>query len=113
MSVPFQAISTSTRRRENNLETATVRACARNKSLHRRPWPRQQVIYALSPAASGLAYLFAASGRGRISGKEFDPIELPARAIVAVPASSPDFVVEDVGGLDLIRITPNGLGHVL
>jgi len=38
-------------------------------------------------------------------------VELPARGVVAVPASSPEFVLEDVGGpdgkLDLIRITPN------
>lgn len=56
---------------------------------------------------AGLAYLFAAAGVGRISGDGFDPIELPARAIAAVPALSPAFVVEDLGGLDLIRITPS------
>jgi mannose-6-phosphate isomerase len=56
----------------------------------------------------GLAYLFAAAGTGRIAGAGFEPIELPTRGIVAVPASSPEFVVEDAGGdLDLIRITPN------
>lgn len=54
----------------------------------------------------GLSYLFAASGVGRISGTGFAPVELLARAIVCVPASAPDFVVEDLGGLDLIRITP-------
>jgi mannose-6-phosphate isomerase len=54
-----------------------------------------------------LAYLFAASGSGQISGAVFEPVELPARGIVAVPAASPDFVLEDRGGLDLIRITPN------
>jgi len=32
---------------------------------------------------------------------------LPARGIVAVPAASPAFTLEDAGGLDLIRITPN------
>jgi mannose-6-phosphate isomerase len=26
--------------------------------------------------------------------------------MVAVPAASPEFVVEDLGGLDLMRITP-------
>jgi len=57
--------------------------------------------------AAGLAYLFAAAGAGRIAGPEFDPIELPARGVVAVPAASPRFMVEDLGGLDLIRITPN------
>jgi mannose-6-phosphate isomerase len=58
-------------------------------------------------AAPGLAYLFAAAGAGRITGPGFDPVDLPARGIVAVPASSPAFMVEDLGGLDLIRITPN------
>jgi len=60
--------------------------------------------------APGLAYLFAAAGAGRIEGSEFAPVELPPRGIVAVPASSPDFTVEDLGmadaALDLIRITP-------
>jgi mannose-6-phosphate isomerase len=57
--------------------------------------------------AHGLSYLFAASGAGRVDGEGFEPVDLPARAIVAVPASSPPFVVEDLGGLDLIRIAPN------
>ncbi|MGA3032678.1 MAG: type I phosphomannose isomerase catalytic subunit [Terracidiphilus sp.] len=59
----------------------------------------------------GLAYLFAAAGAGRLSGTGIEPIDLPARGIVAVPASSPEFVVEDTSRqsdrLDLIRITPN------
>jgi mannose-6-phosphate isomerase len=55
----------------------------------------------------GLAYLFAAAGAGRIVGAEIEPVELPARGIVAIPASSPEFTVEDLGGLDLIRIVPN------
>ncbi len=55
----------------------------------------------------GLAYLFAAAGRGRISGSGFEAVDLPARGIVAVPAGSPAFTVEDRGGIDLIRITPN------
>jgi mannose-6-phosphate isomerase len=62
-------------------------------------------------AATGLAYLFAAEGRGRISGPDFEPIVLEPRSIVAVPAAAPEFTVEDLGGpsgpLDLIRITPN------
>ncbi len=58
-------------------------------------------------AAPGLAYLFAASGAGRISGQSFAAVDLPARSILAVPARSPGFVLEDLGGLDLIRITPN------
>jgi mannose-6-phosphate isomerase len=60
---------------------------------------------------AGLAYLFAAAGSGRLTGVGFEAVELPARGIVAVPAASPEFVLEDVGGpgekLDLIRITPN------
>jgi len=66
----------------------------------------------------GLAYLFAAAGAGRITGMGFDHVDLPARGIVAVPASSPAFTVDDLGGLELIRITPNwpqlsasGSGH--
>jgi hypothetical protein len=64
----------------------------------------------------GLAYLFAAAGAGRLSsagtsGAKFDSVDLPPRGIVAVPAASPEFVLEEVGGtgdrLDLIRITPN------
>ena len=55
----------------------------------------------------GLAYLFAAAGAGRFAGTRFAPVDLPARGIVAVPAASPEFLLEDLGGLDLIRITPN------
>jgi mannose-6-phosphate isomerase len=62
----------------------------------------------------GLAYLFAASGAGRLTGKGFEPVELPASGIVTVPADSPEFVLEDASGvggsLDLIRITPNWPG---
>lgn len=62
----------------------------------------------------GLAYLFAAAGSGRLTGAGFEPVELPVRGIVAVPAASPEFVLEDQGGaegkLDLIRITPNWPG---
>jgi mannose-6-phosphate isomerase len=58
-------------------------------------------------SAPGLAYLFAAEGAGRIGGPGFDPIDLPARSIIAIPANSPAFVVEDLGHLDLIRITPS------
>jgi mannose-6-phosphate isomerase len=55
----------------------------------------------------GLSYLFAAAGAGRLIGPDFHPVDLPARGIVAVPASSPSFFIEDLGGLDLIRIAPN------
>jgi mannose-6-phosphate isomerase len=55
----------------------------------------------------GLSYLFAAEGTGRVIGSDFDPVSLPARGIVAIPASAPSFIVVDEGGLDLIRIAPN------
>ncbi|MFZ1939597.1 MAG: class I mannose-6-phosphate isomerase [Terracidiphilus sp.] len=60
---------------------------------------------------TGLAYLFAAAGAGRLSGPGFEAVDLPERGIVAVPAWSPEFVLEDSSAagekLDLIRITPN------
>jgi mannose-6-phosphate isomerase len=56
--------------------------------------------------APGLQYLFAAGGAARIAGPGFEPLELPMGGMVAVPAASPEFVVEDLGGLDLMRITP-------
>lgn len=56
--------------------------------------------------APGLSYLFAADGSARIAGEGFEPLILPQRGIAAVPASSPDFIIEDLGGLDLIRISP-------
>ena len=57
-------------------------------------------------AALGLQYLFAAAGAARITGSKFELLELPMGGIVAIPAASPDFVIEDLGGLELIRITP-------
>lgn len=57
-------------------------------------------------AGQGLSYLFAASGRGRLASSGFEAIEIPARGMVAVPASSPVFAVQDLGGLELIRISP-------
>jgi mannose-6-phosphate isomerase len=57
----------------------------------------------------GLAYLFAAAGAGRIAGAGFEPVDLAPRGIVAVPAASQEFVLENANGvesLDLIRITP-------
>jgi len=59
----------------------------------------------------GLAFLFAAAGSARITGEGFDPVDLPPRNLVVVPAASPAFAVEDLGGLDLIRITPNWPGR--
>ena len=58
----------------------------------------------------GLQYLFAAAGAGRISATEgatFETVELPSRGIAAIPASSPEWQIEDAGGLELIRITPS------
>ncbi|MGC9159380.1 MAG: class I mannose-6-phosphate isomerase [Terracidiphilus sp.] len=54
----------------------------------------------------GLQYLFAAAGAARISGPEFSAVELPLGGIVAIPAAAPEFAIEDLGGLDLMRITP-------
>jgi mannose-6-phosphate isomerase len=59
------------------------------------------------PAAPGLAYLFAASGAARIAGPGFEPVELSAHSIAAIPAASPAFTISDLGGLDLIRVIPN------
>ena len=57
----------------------------------------------------GLTYLFAAEGSGVVTSvteREFSAVELPVRGIVAVPASSPAWQIEDLGNLKLIRITP-------
>jgi hypothetical protein len=54
--------------------------------------------------------LFAAAGSARLTGPDFKPVDLPTRGIVAVPATSPEFVLEDLGALDLIRVTPNWPG---
>ena len=53
---------------------------------------------------TGLAYLFAAAGSARLASPSFATVDLPERGIVAVPASTPVFAIQDVGGLDLIRI---------
>jgi mannose-6-phosphate isomerase len=58
----------------------------------------------------GLSYLFAIAGAGRIAGQGFEPVGLPERGVVAVPAASPSFEVENRGGLDLIRISPRWPG---
>lgn len=57
-------------------------------------------------ATRTLSYLFAASGSARLSGNGFDSIHLPSRGIAAIPAAAPPFTVEDLGELDLIRISP-------
>jgi hypothetical protein len=59
----------------------------------------------------GLQYLFAAGGPVRIAGPEFEPFDLPMGGIAAVPAASPEFIVERLGGsnpgtLELVRIVP-------
>ena len=56
--------------------------------------------------ARGLSYLFAAAGSARLTGEGFAPVEIPPHGIAAIPAASPEFTVEDMGGLDLIRIVP-------
>jgi mannose-6-phosphate isomerase len=59
--------------------------------------------------ARGLAYLFAAAGSARLTSvgtDGFDAVDLPSRGMVAVPASSPAWQIEDLDGLELIRITP-------
>ena len=63
-----------------------------------------------------LAYLFAARGAARIRGAGFEAVELPRGAIVAVPAASPEFIVENLAQgnsskpgsstLELMRISP-------
>jgi len=66
-----------------------------------------------NPAAEpepGLAYLFAAAGSARITAPGFDAIEFSKGGLVAVPARSPEFVIEDRGSLELIRITPHWPG---
>ncbi len=64
-----------------------------------------------TPSEPGLTYLFAASGAGRVSSgssekSEFSPVDLPERGLVAIAAKSPEWTIEDLGGLELIRITP-------
>ncbi|MGD0294452.1 MAG: type I phosphomannose isomerase catalytic subunit [Terracidiphilus sp.] len=60
--------------------------------------------------APGLQYLFVAEGAARIAGTSFESLELPQGGLAAVPAISPEFVVVDLGGLNLIRITPRWPG---
>ena len=61
-------------------------------------WPNER---------SSLQYFFAAEGSGRLTSDGFPPLDLQPRSMVCVPAASPEFVLEDMGSLDLIRITPN------
>jgi mannose-6-phosphate isomerase len=64
-------------------------------------------LHASDEPAHGLSYLFAANGSARVSGEGFEAFEIPTRGIAAIPAASPEFVVEDLGGLDLIRVAPS------
>lgn len=54
----------------------------------------------------GLQYLFVAEGAARISGAGFAAVEVPMGGILAVPAAAPEFVVEDLGRVELVRVTP-------
>ena len=65
----------------------------------------------LVDSTPSLYYLFAASGSARITSPSFAPLDLPQRGIVAIPASSPVFAIQDLGGLDLIRITARTTGR--
>jgi mannose-6-phosphate isomerase len=68
---------------------------------------RSETLPAAAESTHGLSYLFAAAGSARLVGDGFEPVDLPTRGIVAVPANSPAFAVEDLGDLALIRIAPN------
>jgi mannose-6-phosphate isomerase len=83
-----------------------------NFRMERIPMNGNRTSESLRSADShnSLAWLFAAEGAGRLTGNGFDAVELPARGIVGVPAAAPEFVLEDLGALDLIRITPNWPG---
>jgi mannose-6-phosphate isomerase len=61
---------------------------------------------------AGLSYLFAAAGSARLASPSFGEVELPSHGIVAVPATSPIFAIQDLGGLDLIRISPRWPGRL-
>jgi mannose-6-phosphate isomerase len=67
-------------------------------------------LKAQDETAGGLSYLFAAAGTARLISHDFEPIDLLERGIVAVPATSPEFVIHDLGDLDLIRISPRWPG---
>jgi mannose-6-phosphate isomerase len=86
------------------VESLGVVGCRTSASL---PGP---FLAADDEPSPGLQYLFAADGTARIAGEGFEPLELPMGGMVAVPAASPEFVVEDLGGLNLMRITPRWPG---
>ncbi len=69
-------------------------------------------LSSVGEGAGGLSYLFAAAGAGRLASPSFAQVDLPPRGVVAVPASSPIFAIQDLGGLDLIRISPRWPGKM-
>lgn len=81
------------------LERIPVDGTRSSASLRGAGWSAE------TESGSGLAYLFAAAGSARLSGSGLETVELPARGVVAVPAVAPEFELQDLGGLDLIRIT--------
>jgi len=91
------------------LEDRTVLVDAEYFRMERIPVTGSRTSQSLRGAGNGrgLAWLFAAAGAGRLAGAGFEPVNLPARGIVAVPAGSPEFVLQNLGGLDLLRIAPN------
>ena len=96
-----------------SLEDRTILLDAEYFRIERIPITGSRAGSSLTGAGEsspGLAYLFAAAGAGKISGPGFEPVDLPPRGVVAVPAASPAFLVEDQGALDLIRIKPNWPG---
>ena len=95
---------------------ATILAEFYERALADQPAALRRVIedelltesgYRENVAEERIVSLFAAAGAGRITGSAFAPVDLPARAVVCIPAAAPPFTVENLGGLDLIRITPN------
>ncbi len=68
------------------------------------PVSRPSTTLSRKGESASLTYLFAAAGSGRLTSPSFETVELPSRGIVAVPAASPMFAVQDTGDLELIRI---------
>ena len=84
-----------------SVERIPVEVSRSSKSLQRANQDRPE-----------LAYLFAAAGSGRLSSPSFGTVDLPPCGIIAVPASSPLFSIQDMGELDLILITARTPGTV-
>ena len=66
------------------------------------------IVVGVDGSASSREALLWAARQARLTGADID---LPPRGIVAVPAASPEFVLEDASEtgerLEVIRITPN------